>query len=147
VRKTGRNGRLPAAVRRTLWSYDVRRIDVRRDQALIITQVLNYGTWDGVKWVMRTYGDEAIREVIRRPWRGMWWPRALNFWMTMLDVRLPRDVIDRAVIRMQPDFGNTIFSRGRQGGAISGPSSVRPSSLVGGGRGRGKIPSAAKAAG
>ena len=66
------NGRLPDFVRRALWSYDPRSIALEQDKALIITQVLNYSTWEGVKWVMKTYGDEGIREVIREPWRGMW---------------------------------------------------------------------------
>jgi hypothetical protein len=103
------NGQLPDFVKRALWSHDPRRIDRERDKALIITQVLNYGTWEGVRWIVRTYGDEGIRAVIRKPWRGMWWPRVLNFWMTMLDVRLPRRVVDVAEIRMQPDFSKTIF--------------------------------------
>lgn len=109
MRSRRRNSRMPASVKRTLWSYDLRRIDRERDKTLIITQVLNYGTWDGVKWVLKTYGEDAIREVIRKPWRGMWWPRALNFWLTMLAVKLPQHVLDVAVIKMQPDFRHTIF--------------------------------------
>ncbi|MEO0108806.1 MAG: hypothetical protein ABIK62_06510 [candidate division WOR-3 bacterium] len=64
--------------------------------------MLNYGTWDGVKWVMRTYGDDAIRDVVSHPRRGMWWPRVLNFWKVMLKVSLPKEVAERAVIRIGP---------------------------------------------
>jgi len=91
---------LPAAVRSTLWSYDLSGIDPQRDRELVITQVLNYGNWQAVLWLLETYGKEEVRKVVRKPRRGMWWPRALNFWLTMLDATIPKPAFDRAVIRM-----------------------------------------------
>jgi len=95
-----RNGRLPAFVRSTLWSHDLAGLDQWRDRELIITQVLNYGNWNGVRWLLRTYGAGELRRVVKRPRRGMWWPRALNFWLTMLDAPIPKPAFDRAIIRM-----------------------------------------------
>jgi hypothetical protein len=94
------NGRLPAAVRSTLWSHDLSGIDPQRDRELVITQVLNYGNWQAVLWLLETYGKEEVRKVVRKPRRGMWWPRALNFWLTMLGTSIPKPAFDRAVIRM-----------------------------------------------
>ena len=108
--------RLPKFVERTLWSYDLRSINPDRDRMLIITQALNYGTWESVRWVKKTYGAGAIREAIRMSRRGMWWPRTLNFWMKILNVRLPKAAIDAAVIRMQPDFKKTAFGPNHETG-------------------------------
>ncbi len=55
----------------SLWpyfqEYDVRTLDLDRDANLIIQRTLEYGTWDEVRWLFRTYGgpralgnDEAV---------------------------------------------------------------------------------------
>jgi hypothetical protein len=100
---------LPAVVRSTLWSYDIAGIDPRRDRELVITQVLNYGNWNGVRWLQRTYGASELRRVVKRPRRGMWWPRTLNYWLTILDTSIPKPVFDRAIIRM--DVGRATGDR------------------------------------
>jgi len=97
------NGRLPAAVRSTLWSYDLSAVDAWRDRELVIMQVLNYGDWTGVRWLLKTYGVDEVRKVVRHPQRGMWWPKALNYWLTVLDAKLPRPVFERATVRMTPE--------------------------------------------
>jgi hypothetical protein len=39
----------------------------------------------------------------------MWWPRTLNYWLTILDTSIPKPVFDRAVIRM--DVGRATGDR------------------------------------
>ncbi len=103
VSRKPRNGRIPAGVRATLWSHDTRKLDIWRDREIVITQVLNYGNWKAVRWVLKTYGRAEVRRLVASPGRGRWWPQVLNFWVTVLDVRLAAATFERAIIRMKPD--------------------------------------------
>lgn len=94
--------KIPPLISHCLWSYDISSIDIKRDSELIITQVLNYGDWEGVVWLWRTYSKKAIREVVLHPRRGLWFAQVLNFWELMLNIKLPRLVKDRAIFRLDP---------------------------------------------
>ena len=99
--KRGR-ARIPPAIARCLWSYDLSSIDLRRDREVVITQVLNYGDWGGVQWLYRVYPERAIREVVAHPRRGLWLKQVLNFWCLMLRVRLPKRVKEQAIFHLDP---------------------------------------------
>jgi hypothetical protein len=45
--------------------YDVRTLDLDRDANLIIQRTLEYGTWDEVRWLFRTYGGPRIRTFVQ----------------------------------------------------------------------------------
>lgn len=94
--------RVPGFLQSTLWSYDIRRMDPQRDKKLIIEQVLNYGTTDQVKWVFHNYSDQEIKEVVREPSRGIWWPEALNFWTTIFNLKINKDIYEMALFRLDP---------------------------------------------
>lgn len=80
--------KVPASIRSCLWSWDPAMMDKHRDASLIITQVLNFGGWADVQWLMKTYPRSTIREVVANPRRGVWLADVLRFWTTMLKVRL-----------------------------------------------------------
>ena len=96
---------VPGRLRRVLWSYDIRQMDLEEDKELIIQQVLNYGVWEDLKWLYRAYSKQDIRAVVRHPRRGVWFEQVLNFWCLMLKVRLPKRVKERAIFRLAPQFG------------------------------------------
>ncbi len=93
---------IPASVAHCLWSYDLSSIDARRDRDLIITQVLNYGDWQGLKWLFKTYPEREIRNIVANPRRGLWFKQVLNFWCLILNVKLSRPLMDRAIFRLGP---------------------------------------------
>ena len=88
---------IPPLIYPTLWSYDPRGIDVRMHAETIITQVLNYGDWGMVRWLLHVYDTATIRAVVSHPRRGVWFPQALNLWTKMFKVRLPRWLRQMAV--------------------------------------------------
>jgi len=94
------NHRIPPCIVRCLWSFDINNLDLERQKELLITQVLNYGDWQGVKWLYKTYSEEDIKEVIEHPRRGLWFKRVLNFWQIMLKVKIPQEELQRAIIRL-----------------------------------------------
>lgn len=92
--------KIPPYIVRCLWSFDVNNLDLERHKELLITQVLNYGDWQGVKWLYKTYSEEEIKEVVKHPRRGLWFKRVLNFWQIMLKVEIPQEKLQRAIIRL-----------------------------------------------
>ena len=94
------NCRIPSYIARCLWSFDLNNFDLERNKKLLITQVLNYDDWQGVKWLYEIYSEKEIREVIKHPRRGLWFRRVLNFWQIMLKVRIPQEEFQKAIIRL-----------------------------------------------
>lgn len=92
----------PPGVQACLWSYDVRALDKDRDAALIVTQVLNYGRWPDVRWLLQTYPRKAIFRVLRNPSRGSWLPDVLNFWTRLWKITLPKKRYHQALLTIHP---------------------------------------------
>jgi len=91
--------KLPKKFQSVLWSYDVSKMDLKKDKKEIITQVLNYGTWDSVRWLFRVYPEKEIKKVIKNPRRGAWFRKALNFWTTIYNIKLKKDILKKAIFR------------------------------------------------
>ena len=81
-------------------SYDVLDLSIQRDKDLLITQVLNKGSDRVVNWLFKTYSIPEIREFVRKPTRGMWYRRSLNYWVKILDVKIPKFNFELAVIEL-----------------------------------------------
>lgn len=94
--------KIPAYIARCLWSYDISSIDIKKDRELIITQVLNYGDWEGVTWLWKTYPERLIREIVSHPRRGLWFKQVLNFWELMLKIKLPNSIKHQAIFQLAP---------------------------------------------
>lgn len=81
---------LPSFLQSALWSYDISKLDRKKDRDLIITQIFNHGTWSQVLWVLDNYSREEIRKVVKKPERGLWHKDALNFWTEIFDIKLSK---------------------------------------------------------
>ena len=93
------NEKMPDYILRCLWSYDISEVDFDRHKNLIITRVLNYGDWQGVKWLYENYSEDDLEQVIKKPGRGLWFKRTLNFWLTVLQIDLSPKEFDNATFR------------------------------------------------
>lgn len=94
--------KLPASFQRSLWSYDIHAIDLRKDKNEIITQILNHGDWQDIKRLFRLYPEDDIEEVIRNPRRGVWFEKVLNFWCKMFKIKLRKTSYQKAIFRINP---------------------------------------------
>lgn len=92
--------KLPKNFQRSLWSYDLDKMDPEVDKKEIITQVLNHGNWDDLKLLFGLYSEEEIKKVVENPRRGVWFEKVLNFWTTIFDIRLKKDVWEKAIFRI-----------------------------------------------
>lgn len=55
---------LPKFLQPYLASYDLTKLDIKRDKKLIITQVLNKGNYSALRWLGKTYSQKEMRETI-----------------------------------------------------------------------------------
>ena len=99
-----KNNKLPRFLQSVLWSYDLSKLDAKEDKETIITQVLNYGDWKDLKWLYSVYSEDEIRKVVKRPRRGLWFEKVLNFWEIMLGIRVPKKIREKAIFNINPRF-------------------------------------------
>jgi len=92
--------KVPPSFQTALWSYDISRMNIEKDKKGIITQVLNYGTWDNLKLLFKIYPEKEIKKVIKNPSRGVWFEKVLNFWCTIFNIRLKKDLFQKAIFRV-----------------------------------------------
>ena len=77
----------PPAVRVCLWSYDISALDIERDKALIVTNILNYGTKEATEWLFSQYSTTSIKPVLRNPLPGRWDKKSLALWTLIFGVK------------------------------------------------------------
>jgi len=91
--------KIPKKMKWLFWSYDIESLDLKKDKDYIITQVLNYGTWEDLKWLFKIYSEKEIKEVVKNPRRGVWFRKVLNFWTKIFNIKLKKEVFNKAIFR------------------------------------------------
>jgi len=91
--------KVPKQFQRALWSYNINKMDLQEDKKEIITQVLNYGTWEDLKLLYKIYDEKDIKEVVKNPRRGVWFKKVLNFWTNIFNIKLKKEVFKKAIFR------------------------------------------------
>lgn len=94
---------VPTFLKPYLWSYDIRTLDLIANAETILTQVLNYGNWRAVRWVLDTYASATIRQVVAHPRRGQWFPQVLSLWTKVYRISLPPWLVTVAIRDLNPD--------------------------------------------
>ena len=97
---------LPEFLQSVLWSYDLSKmsLDNPKDRNLVITQVLNHGDMRQLEWLTKTYSQKEIENVVRKPWRGVWFKRVLDYWLQILQIEIPQTVYQKAILGVNPQF-------------------------------------------
>jgi hypothetical protein len=78
---------IPAGLKPYFQEYDPADLNLEKDANLIIQRVLDFGTWDEVRWLFRLYGKERIRLFLRRYGERMLRPVAFQYWRKLLGIR------------------------------------------------------------
>jgi len=94
--------KIPSKMKWLFCSYDVESLDLKDDKDYIITQTLNYGVWDDLKWLYKAYSEKDIKAVLKNPIRGVWFEKVLNFWTTIFGINLPKKVWEKAIMNISP---------------------------------------------
>lgn len=91
--------KIPKKMKWLFWSYDINSLNLKKDKEYIIAQVLNYGTWEDLRWLRNVYSEKDIKEVVKNPSRGVWFEKVLNFWTTIFDIHLKPEIRKKAIFR------------------------------------------------
>lgn len=87
-----------------LWSYDLKKMDINFDKKIIIEQILNYGTWEQLKWLMNNYSLNEIKIAVENPSRGNWREDSLNYWLLFFNIKMPKQKREKALFNLCPKF-------------------------------------------
>ena len=77
---------IPKFLQPYLWSYDLSHVDAKEDKITIITQILNFGDKKAVKWLFKTYKISEIKSVLKKPQRGLWLEKSIDYWAKILNI-------------------------------------------------------------
>ncbi|OGM27994.1 hypothetical protein A3D00_04600 [Candidatus Woesebacteria bacterium RIFCSPHIGHO2_02_FULL_38_9] len=70
---------IPKNLQGVLWSVGIDKLDLQKDKAYIINQVLAYGTWGQLKWLFRVYSKKEIKKIfVEKPQKDYVFP-SFNF--------------------------------------------------------------------
>lgn len=79
--------KVPSFLKPYLWSYDMNKIDIKKDKKILVNAVLNWGDEKSVKWLFKCYGKKKVIAVSNAMPRGQWDKKSLNFWSLILNIK------------------------------------------------------------
>ena len=65
VNENKKTGDLPLSLKPLLWGLKWDDLNIEEDMQDIVSSVINEGTMDQWKWLVKTYGEEKIRQVLQ----------------------------------------------------------------------------------
>ena len=78
---------IPTGLKPYFQEYDIARLNIARDANLIIQRVLEFGTWDELRWLFETYRSKRIRLFLREYGERGLKPVTFYYWRKLLGVR------------------------------------------------------------
>ena len=69
---------LPTSFRPLLWSWRWKDIDIAKDKEEIIVSVVNEGSLDDWRWILKTYGKSEIKKILEGRLASEFHPESLN---------------------------------------------------------------------
>jgi len=79
---------LPKFLQSALWSADLSKMNKQRNKKIIIKQILNFGTWRQVQWVLKNYSKKEIKEIIQNSYSSDWDQKSLNLYRIIFNIDL-----------------------------------------------------------
>ena len=66
--------------------YDFKTIELESHKGVIIERILEKGSWEQVRWLFKTYGDEEVKSWVRQHGFRLLSKRSFALWSLVLDV-------------------------------------------------------------
>ena len=82
--KQEKNLKLPEYLRSYFWDIEFEKLKIDTHASLVIKRVLDRGNLRDIRWLMKTYGKTAIKEVVMKT-KDLARPTC-NFWADVLDL-------------------------------------------------------------
>ena len=80
-------GKIPVGLIGSFQEYDIESLSLEKDTNLIIQRVLEFGTWEELRWLFRLYGVKRVRLFLRQYGERWLKPATFNYWRKLLNVR------------------------------------------------------------
>ena len=91
---------IPKFLQSSLASYDVSKLDMEKDKDLIITEILNKGDENALKWITSNYSEKDVKQIISSPIKGSWLKKTLEYWLKIFDIKLDKRTFKNSVINL-----------------------------------------------
>jgi hypothetical protein len=85
-RLTPVGGRLPADTAWLFPEYDCKQMDLKHHQGVIIERILERGTWEQIRWLFATYGEEQVATWVQRHGFRLLSKRSFALWRLALGI-------------------------------------------------------------
>lgn len=79
--------RIPKRLAPYFQEYKLEKLELERDANLIIQRTLEFGTWNDIRWLFRTYGAQRIRRFLSELGERGLSRAAFNYWRRLLRVK------------------------------------------------------------
>jgi len=86
--------KLPKNLKGILWTRDIDKIDINNDKNYIIHQVLAYGGWEHLSWLVTNYTKNQIKESFMKHPAKDYSERSFNFVQNVL-LQIPKSSVDK----------------------------------------------------
>jgi len=83
----------PQSVKAVLWSYNWNALEVQKDKKIIISQVLNFGSEEAIKWLFKQYGLTDVEQIANTIPLFQWNKKSLSLWKLVLSINPRRRII------------------------------------------------------
>ncbi|MEA3464007.1 MAG: hypothetical protein U9R14_02960 [Patescibacteria group bacterium] len=95
---------IPKFLQSALWSYNLENMDInnKADKRIIIEQILNFGTWKQLKWLINNCSWREIKQIIKNPSPGLWMEDSLNYWLIFFGIKLSNAKKEKAIFNLWP---------------------------------------------
>ncbi len=77
---------LPADLHYLFWDCRPETVDTRAHAPFVLERILDYGSLAAVRWALRTYGIERVKEFLRDRGVRTLSRKTLSFWTLLLDL-------------------------------------------------------------
>ncbi len=64
MQKDCKKSKIPIKLKPLFWSYEFSSLCLEKNKRLIVKQILNYGTIEDWRWLVKVYGKKTIQETI-----------------------------------------------------------------------------------
>lgn len=78
---------IPDFFRPVLWSYDITRLDAKKDKELLITHAINYGNLQHWRWIATEYGRDTVRAFLEKTPVDVLRPRVRRLAALVFDIQ------------------------------------------------------------
>ena len=75
----------PKSLQAVLKSAAVEDLDLQKNKAYIVHQILAFGTWEQIAWLLNYYGADVVRDTFQKQPMKFYSPEAFHFSQLILE--------------------------------------------------------------